>query len=217
MTEKNLIDECMMWYQAGVSMNTGIPLLRAFKIVSDDFPAYKDNWEAATNAVRTGEYMGNSFGDDSFFSQTCETLISGEQTGILPKKMIELSGMIASTLGSKDNEVHLSPYNPDTVRNIIVFKSLAELVESGMPLIAITNNLSNNFDGENKKVFQQLSKSMEAGSTFYEAMSHNPDYFSEFSREMTRCVEVVGLYEIGFNRLADFYKRDLRIRAGLFN
>ncbi len=87
-------------------------------------------------------------------------------------------------------------------------RQLATLVDAGLPLL---RGLRRN--PTLKRVIGELAASIEAGSTFSEALAQHPKIFNRLFVNMVRAGEVGGVLEVVLNRLAEFMEKAQKIKG----
>ncbi len=93
-------------------------------------------------------------------------------------------------------------------------RQLATLIDAGLPLLRGLNVLAKQEKSEVlKRTLGQLSESVEAGSTFSEAMSQHPKVFNKLYVNMVRAGEAGGVLDVTLNRLADFQEKAQKIKG----
>lgn len=92
-------------------------------------------------------------------------------------------------------------------------RQLATLIDAGLPLLRGLDVLRK---GERnptlKRTLQQLADSVEAGSTFSEALAQHPKIFNRLYVNMVRAGEAGGVLDVTLGRLADFQEKAQRIK-----
>lgn len=93
-------------------------------------------------------------------------------------------------------------------------RQLATLIDAGLPLLRGLDVLRK---GERnptlKRTLQQLADSVEAGSTFSEALAQHPKIFNRLYVNMVRAGEAGGVLDVTLGRLADFQEKAQRIKG----
>ena len=93
-------------------------------------------------------------------------------------------------------------------------RQLATLIDAGLPLLRGLDVLRK---GERnptlKRTLQQLAESVEAGSTFSEALSQHPKIFNKLYVNMVRAGEAGGVLDVTLSRLADFQEKAQKIKG----
>lgn len=92
-------------------------------------------------------------------------------------------------------------------------RQLATLVDAGLPLLRGLDVLRK---GEKNAVLRRtltaISESVEAGSTFSEALAQHPKIFSRLYVNMVRAGEAGGVLDVTLSRLADFQEKAQKIK-----
>src|SRR6266568_937829 len=96
---------------------------------------------------------------------------------------------------------------------MIFTRQLATLVDSGLPLLRSLNVLAKQErDKLLKKTINKLADSVQAGSTFSDALALHPRIFNDLYVNMVRAGEVGGVLELVLNRLAEFQEKAAKIK-----
>ncbi len=92
-------------------------------------------------------------------------------------------------------------------------RQLATLLDAGLPLVRALRTLERQAKGDPgvRKVVGNLASTVEAGSTFSEALSGHPRSFSKLYVSMVRAGEASGALETVLNRLAEFMEKAQRV------
>ncbi len=93
-------------------------------------------------------------------------------------------------------------------------RQLATLIDAGLPLLrglAVLRNQEKH--PVLKKTLGNLAESVEAGSTFSEALAQHPKVFNKLYVNMVRAGEAGGVLDVTLNRLADFMEKAQRIKS----
>ena len=92
-------------------------------------------------------------------------------------------------------------------------RQLATLVSAGLPLVRSLNILRDQIRGGMlKDVLGALSKQVEAGGTFSEALLRYPNVFSNLYVNTIRAGEAGGVLDVVLARLADFYEKAEKLK-----
>ncbi len=93
-------------------------------------------------------------------------------------------------------------------------RQLATLVDAGLPLLRGLRVLERQERNPTlKKVINELAVSIEAGSTFSEALAQHPKIFNRLFVNMVRAGELGGVLEVVLNRLAEFMEKAQKIKG----
>lgn len=93
-------------------------------------------------------------------------------------------------------------------------RQLATLVDAGLPLLRGLRVLERQERNLTlKKVINDLAVSIEAGSTFSEALAQHPKIFNRLFINMVRAGELGGVLEVVLNRLAEFMEKAQKIKG----
>jgi type IV pilus assembly protein PilC len=92
-------------------------------------------------------------------------------------------------------------------------RQLATLIDAGLPLLRGLEVLRK---GERnptlKRTLQKIGESVEAGSTFSEALAQHPKVFSKLYVNMVRAGEAGGVLDVTLGRLAEFQEKAAKIK-----
>ena len=92
-------------------------------------------------------------------------------------------------------------------------RQLATLIDAGLPLLRGLDVLRKQEKNPTlKRTLQQLADSVEAGSTFSEALAQHPKVFDRLYVNMVRAGEAGGVLDVTLGRLADFQEKAQRIK-----
>jgi type IV pilus assembly protein PilC len=96
---------------------------------------------------------------------------------------------------------------------MIFTRQLATLIDAGLPLLRGLEVLGKQEkDPVLKKIISSISESVQSGSTFSEALGHNPLVFSKLFVNMVKAGELGGVLELVLNRLAEFQEKAQKLR-----
>lgn len=100
-------------------------------------------------------------------------------------------------------------------KDMVVFtRQLATMVGAGVPLLRSLNTLQSQTENKNlKQVVGKLSKSIEGGSTFAEALAASPEVFSNIYVNMVMAGEAAGILDNILDKLALQQEKDATIRT----
>jgi type IV pilus assembly protein PilC len=94
-----------------------------------------------------------------------------------------------------------------------ITRQLATLIDAGLPLLRGLDVLRKGEKNPTlKRTLQQLADSVEAGSTFSEALAQHPKIFNRLYVNMVRAGEAGGVLDVTLGRLADFQEKAQRIK-----
>ena len=92
-------------------------------------------------------------------------------------------------------------------------RQLATLIEAGLPLVRGLRVLQKQEKHPAlKNAIGEIAESIEAGSTFAEALSQHPKIFNRLFVNMVKAGEIGGVLDIVLNRLAEFMEKAQKIR-----
>jgi len=95
-----------------------------------------------------------------------------------------------------------------------VTRQLATLIDAGLPLLRGLDVLRKGEKNATlKRTLQQLADSVEAGSTFSEALAQHPKIFNRLYVNMVRAGEAGGVLDVTLGRLADFQEKAQKIKG----
>lgn len=92
-------------------------------------------------------------------------------------------------------------------------RQLATLIDAGLPLLRGLDVLRKQEKTPTlKRTLQKLAESVEAGSTFSEALAQHPKIFNRLFVNMVRAGEAGGVLDVTLNRLAEFQEKAQKIK-----
>jgi type IV pilus assembly protein PilC len=92
-------------------------------------------------------------------------------------------------------------------------RQLATLIDAGLPLLRGLDVLRKQEKNPTlKRTLQQLAESVEAGSTFSEALAQHPKIFNRLFVNMVRAGEAGGVLDVTLRRLAEFQEKAQKIK-----
>jgi len=92
-------------------------------------------------------------------------------------------------------------------------RQLATLIDAGLPLLRGLDVLRKGEKNPTlKRTLQQIAESVEAGSTFSEALAQHPKVFNRLYVNMVRAGEAGGVLDVTLGRLADFQEKAQKIK-----
>ena len=92
-------------------------------------------------------------------------------------------------------------------------RQLATLIDAGLPLLRGLDVLRKQEKNPTlKRTLQKLAESVEAGSTFSEALAQHPKIFNRLFVNMVRAGEAGGVLDVTLNRLAEFQEKAQKIK-----
>lgn len=95
----------------------------------------------------------------------------------------------------------------------VFVRQFATLISAGLPLLRSIRVLSDQQSkGYLKKVLDQIALSVEAGSSFSEALKEYPEVFSKLFVSMVKAGEISGAFDVVLNRLADYFEKTMKLR-----
>jgi type IV pilus assembly protein PilC len=103
--------------------------------------------------------------------------------------------------------------NPGLAQMAAFCRQLATLVEVGIPLVQCLNILANRLEHPKlRETVASVSRSVEAGNTFSQALSEHPHIFSVLVVNVVRIGETGGILEGALRYLAEIMERRYEIR-----
>lgn len=103
-----------------------------------------------------------------------------------------------------------SKYNLE--KQIVFFRQLAAVLQSGLPLLRGLQLLERQSEGDSL-LYYRLRTSLSRGSSFAEALAAEPEYFSRLAVSMAAVGEESGELSNLLLQLADYYERQDRLRC----
>ena len=92
-------------------------------------------------------------------------------------------------------------------------RQLATLIDAGLPLLRGLDVLRKQEKNPTlRRTLQQLAESVEAGSTFSEALAQHPKIYNRLYVNMVRAGEAGGVLDVTLGRLADFQEKAQKIK-----
>jgi type IV pilus assembly protein PilC len=92
-------------------------------------------------------------------------------------------------------------------------RQLATLIDAGLPLLRGLEVLRKGEKNATlKRTLQQIAESVEAGSTFSEALAQHPKVFNRLYVNMVRAGEAGGVLDVTLSRLSDFQEKAQKIK-----
>lgn len=93
-------------------------------------------------------------------------------------------------------------------------RQLATLIGAGLPLLRSLHILQEQAESSNlKRALTTISDEVESGSTFSEALGHQPQIFKKLYVNMVKAGEIGGALEEILDRLALYYEKSAALRA----
>src|SRR5205085_11850356 len=97
---------------------------------------------------------------------------------------------------------------------MIFTRQLATLIDSGLPLLRSLSVLSKQErDTVLKRTIENLSESIQGGSTFSDSLALHPRIFNELYVSMVKAGELGGVLEVVLGRLAEFQEKAQKIKG----
>src|ERR1700689_4988553 len=93
-------------------------------------------------------------------------------------------------------------------------RQLATLIDAGLPLLRGLDVLRKGEKNPTlKRTLQRIAESVEAGSTFSEALAQHPKIFNRLYVNMVRAGEAGGVLDVTLGRLAEFQEKAQKIKG----
>jgi type IV pilus assembly protein PilC len=128
------------------------------------------------------------------------------------------SGPVTATKGEKKGlgQIQIKLFSTGKIASkaLTAFtRQLATLIDAGLPLLRGLSVLRRQEKNPTlKKTLVQLSETVEAGSTFSEALAQHPKIFNRLYVNMVRAGEAGGVLDVVLTRLADFQEKAQKIK-----
>ncbi len=91
-------------------------------------------------------------------------------------------------------------------------KQFSVLIAAGIPLVQALKIMSQQIEGQEvKEMLEEVRSTVEAGSSFSEALEEHPEYFPELFVHLVKAGETGGVLDEVLEELAAYYKRRDRI------
>lgn len=91
-------------------------------------------------------------------------------------------------------------------------KQFSVLIAAGIPLVQALKIMREQIEGQEvKEMLDELRSTVEAGSSFSEALENHPEYFPELFVHLVKAGETGGVLDEVLEELAEYYKRRDRI------
>jgi type IV pilus assembly protein PilC len=105
--------------------------------------------------------------------------------------------------------------NKVKLKDLVIFtRQLATMIDAGVPLVRSLATLQNQSESEVfKKHIQEISKDVESGTSFADALEKHPRVFSSIYVNMVRAGEAGGILDEILKKLALQQEKDARIRG----
>ena len=102
-----------------------------------------------------------------------------------------------------------------SVKTLVVFtRQLATMIDAGLPLVQCLEILSTQEPDRNfRKVLEQVKASVEAGSTFADALKKHPKVFDDLYANLVAAGEMGGILDTILNRLASYTEKSMKMKA----
>src|SRR5688500_10904352 len=98
----------------------------------------------------------------------------------------------------------------------IVTRQLATMIDAGLPLVQCLEILATQSDNPSMgKVLHSVKSSVEAGSTFSDALRRHPKVFDELYVNLIHAGEVGGILDSILNRLSTYIEKSVKLKRQL--
>jgi type IV pilus assembly protein PilC len=159
----------------------------------------KFQWEGVT---RAGELRRGTI--EAASEEAAVNRLRADQ--ITPRKVKRASREFSFKLGSGVNPKELQ----------IVTRQLATMIDAGLPLVQCLDILSTQTDNPSLgKVLGSVKASVEAGSTFSDALRRHPKVFDELYVNLIHAGEVGGILDSILNRLSTYIEKAVKLKRQL--
>jgi len=202
-------DEIMMWDMWSTMLSSGVQILQTLTILRQTFPAYDRQIGIIHAGIKEGECLADAIDviekNDSYiqFHPNARTYLSvGEETGRLPEMCMKLSEFIA-----EQQDLNRKPYSKEEKGKIQFYTKLTNLVEARIPLLRCLGELRKTEEYPPENVIKEVYESIEAGSTFAEALAQHPKIFTKFEVNMVRGGEIGGVLNITLGKIGEYFKK----------
>lgn len=150
-------------------------------------------------------------------AQEASTQIKG--MGLFPTTVVEASKAAGGGIGIGAPKVAKGSalFGPPAVKSktlMIFTRQLATLIDAGLPLLrSLRTLLRQERHLGLKAAMTNLAESVEAGSTFSEALAQHPKIFNKLYVNMVKAGELGGVLETVLRRLAEFQEKSQKIKG----
>jgi type IV pilus assembly protein PilC len=139
-----------------------------------------------------------------------------EGQGIGPEKKLRRSAKTVAPAGAGTKRKGIVLFQKKTVKakTLMVFtRQLATLIDAGLPLLRGLNVLAKQErDVLLKNTINQVSDSVQGGSTFSESLALHPKIFNKLFVNMVKAGELGGVLELVLGRLAEFQEKAQKVK-----
>lgn len=172
-----------------------------------------------TYEYRAVDIKGRDVVDMVEASSNIDALNKVRELGLYPIKVVE-KGRGAAKGKKAGGLAPVLKFNLFTSKSVkphqmvIFIRQFATLINAGLPLLKSIKILwEQQRPGALKKALEDLSSSVESGSTFSEALLMHPAIFSKLFVNMVKAGEAAGVMDVVLMRLADFYEKSHKIKS----
>jgi type IV pilus assembly protein PilC len=144
------------------------------------------------------------------------TKVSEEEISVRPDEKASRRADRTSPAEGKPRSKNIVLFQRKSVKpkTLMIFtRQLATLIAAGLPLLRGLNVLAKQErDAVLKSAINQVSDSVESGSTFSEGLAQHPRLFNNLYVNMVRAGEIGGLLEVVLARLAEFQEKAQKVK-----
>ncbi|HUT53599.1 MAG TPA: type II secretion system F family protein [bacterium] len=112
-------------------------------------------------------------------------------------------------------EINIPGFEPKVKdKDVIIFtRQFATMIDAGLPLVQCLDLLATESDNRTfKKVLNDIKETVEAGSTFADALARHPKVFNNLYVQMVKAGEIGGILDTILNRLALSMEKSARLK-----
>ncbi|MFZ2653815.1 MAG: type II secretion system F family protein [Victivallales bacterium] len=158
------------------------------------------NEQAVNAALKDQGMFPTTIKEDAGSKKTARA--GAAQQGAAPKKSMMNFGLSLGAPALKTKDL------------TILTRQIAILLDAGLPLVRSLRTLEKQAKNPGvKKVMKETADSVEAGSTFSEALAQHPKSFDKLYLNMIRAGEAAGAMEVILDRLAKFMEKAAKLAA----
>jgi type IV pilus assembly protein PilC len=143
-------------------------------------------------------------------------VMEGTSVGEVETRLKQLQ-ITPSKVKKKQKEIHINiPFLTRVGhKTLVVFtRQLATMIDAGLPLVQCLELLQQQEPDRNfQKVIQNVKASVEAGSTFAEALKKHPKVFDELYCNLVAAGEMGGILDTILNRLAAYAEKAMKLKT----
>jgi type IV pilus assembly protein PilC len=159
----------------------------------------KFQWEGVTRAGELRRGVIEAASEEAVISR-----LRADQ--VTPRKVKRAASEFNFRIGTGINQKELQ----------VVTRQLATMIDAGLPLVQCLDILSNQTDNPALgKVLSSVKSSVEAGSTFSDALRRHPKVFDELYVNLIHAGEVGGILDSILNRLSTYIEKAVKLKRQL--